>query len=327
MRIVVDDRWIGSHGIGRFAREMISRLDSVESIRHVSKPSAPWDTLLLPFLIQRSHGDLFFSPGYNAPRWSKLPFVFTIHDLIHLEVPTESNPIRVAYYESVVSHGVRSAAAIVTVSQFSKSRILRRYSVPDRKIFVVGNGVSHEFKPNGAVYRPGYSYLLYVGNQKPHKNIERLVEVFARLRNHHDIHIVTTGRNAKHVRMDLEQRSLAQYWHEVGQVSDDELGSLYRGATAVVFPSLYEGFGLPPLEAMACGTPVVVSNVTAIPEVCEDGAMMFNPYSVDSIFEAIESVMADDSQRKRLIEKGLTRAGEFTWDKSFHLLCEVFARV
>ena len=315
-RILVDSRWVGPHGIGRFAREVLKRLPAHETFASRPRPLGLLDTLATARAIRRVRPDVYFSPGFNAPASSAVPFVFTIHDLIHLRVAGESGPLRRAYYRLVVRPGARRAFRVLTVSQHSKKDILAWSGLPAERVVVVGNGVGAEFSPDGPAHRPGYPYLLHVGGHKPHKNLLRLFEAFAASGLSHELRLVLTGRADRAAgrlvrRVHLEGRVIF-----VGELSDKDLPAWYRGAAALVIPSLYEGFGLPAIEAMACGTVVLASNVTALPEVAGDAALMVDPCSVDAIAEGIRSVVLREELRKTLVAEGLRRCKAFSWDQT-----------
>jgi len=185
--------------------------------------------------------------------------------------------------------------------------------VSAQKVFNVSCGVDSAYRLEGDVYGLSFPYLLCVSNRKPHKNEFRIVQAFARAHIDLRVHLVFTGESNLPLADWIEKQGVTLRVNFVGSVPEEKLPSLYRGATALIFPSLYEGFGLPLLEAMACGTPVVTAKVTALPEVAGDAALLADPTSVDEIAAAIENVTGDDSLRLQLKEKGLARARSFTW--------------
>ncbi len=322
--ILVDYRWVGPHGIGRFAEEILKRLPQTKRLFSGPKPSHPLDPLYLSWVLYvKERPCLFFSPGYNAPLRSSTPFVFTIHDLNHLYVPENSNAFKRLFYQLFILPACYNAYKVLTVSAFSKGKILEWSSIPEEKVVVVGNGVDEKFSPTGPKYNPGFPYLLYIGNRKPHKNINRLLKAFAWSGLSKDLKLLISGKpDAKTIKL-IKQLNLNDEVFFAGLIDDNKLPDFYRGAIAFVFPSLYEGFGLPPLEAMACGTPVLTSNVTSIPEVVGDAALTVDPYDVEAIAHGIKRLTEDGELRAELSRRGIARSKMFTWDKTAELTWKV----
>lgn len=314
--IYADQRWIGNHGIGRFARHVLAGLD-YQSVPLETHPAAAFDGWRLGRALQNatSH-DLFFSPGYNTPLFGAVPFVFTIHDLSHVHCPENSSPVIRLYYATIVKRACRRAEGIFTVSEFTRRQIEEWAGVSPKKLFNVGCGVDPAYYPRGDRFGLPFPYLLCVSNRKRHKNENRMVEAFARAQLDPAIHLVFTGNPADGLGRCIRRLGLTARVDFLGAVTEARLPSLYRGALALVFASLYEGFGLPVLEAMACGTPVVTSKVTALPELAGDAALLVDPTSTNEITYAIERIAGDTSLRAALREKGLKRAGRFSWEST-----------
>jgi glycosyltransferase involved in cell wall biosynthesis len=312
--IYADQRWIGNHGIGRFARHVLARLDYAP-LELASNPAAPFDSLFLARALKRlGPGDLFFSPGYNTPLYCRAPFVFTIHDLTHIHCAESRRAPTALYYATVMKRACRRAASVLTVSEFTRQQIIQWSGLRSEKVLNVGCGVEPAYQPEGDRYEFPFPYLLCVSNRKPHKNESRIVDAFARARLDAGIHLVFTGESQPDLMRLIETRQLRGRVDFVGMVPEPKLPSLYRGAEALIFPSLYEGFGLPILEAMACGVPVVTSNVTAMAEVAGHAALLVNPRSVEQISSAMEQIVGDTSLRRELREKGILRAAHFSWE-------------
>jgi glycosyltransferase involved in cell wall biosynthesis len=311
--IYADQRWIGDHGIGRFARYVLAGID----YRPVSIISAPASSLdiwrLSKELGELTRDDLFFSPGYNSPLFCNSPFVFTIHDLNHIDRPENSNLAKRLYYATVLRSACHRAARILTVSEFSRRRIVNWSGVPDEKVLNVRCGVDPEFQPNVAPYELPFPYLLCVSNRKKHKNEFRILEAFVAAGIDANIRLVFTGEPTAELTAFIARYSATTRVHFTGFVPDAKLPSLYRASTALVFPSLYEGFGLPVLEAMACGLPVVTSNTSALPEVAGQAALLVDPTSVDQISDAITRITCDTALQDMLRKKGLVQASQFSW--------------
>lgn len=311
--LYADQRWIGNHGIGRFARHVLGALE-YWPVRLRSNPAAPLDSWRLArALADLSGHDVFFSPGYNTPLFCRLPFVFTIHDLSHIYCPENSSPAIRLYYATVLKRACRNAVRILTVSEFTRRQIIEWAAVKEEKVFNVGCGVDPAYRPGGPTYRLPFPYLLCVSNRKKHKNEFRLVEAFAQARLASNVCLVFTGDPERKLLRWIERHKLSERIVFLRNVPEAKLPSLYRGATAMVFPSLYEGFGLPVLEAMACGTPVLTSNVTAMPETAGGAALLVNPTQAEEITHAIERIVADQALREQLRDRGLARAARFSW--------------
>jgi len=311
--LYADQRWIGNHGIGRFARHVLAGLD-YQPVPLTSHPAAPLDAWRLARALKNTTAnDLFFSPGYNTPLFCSLPFVFTIHDLSHVYCPENSSPLIRMYYATILRRACHRAAKVFTVSEFTRRQIVEWSGIPPQKVFNVSCGVDAAYRPGEEEYGLPFPYLLCVSNRKRHKNEFRMVEAFAKADIDPRIHLVLTGAPATALSHWIERLKVAPRVDFVGPVSEAKLPSLYRGAKALLFASLYEGFGLPLLEAMACGTPVVTSNTTAMPETAGDAAVLVDPTSVEQISHAICEVVSDVSMRAKLRDKGLARAAQFSW--------------
>lgn len=324
-RVLVDARWIGLHGIGRFAEEVIRRLPEPVDRLGGFPLLHPLEPIWTSFEIARRRPRVFYSPGFNVPLHSAVPMVFTIHDLIHLEVPEERSVLRSAYYAYLVRPATRRAARILTVSEFSKQTIVDWAGVPADRVVVVGNGVGPEFNPGGDAYDPGYPYLLHVGTHKPHRNLPRMLAAFARARLGPEVRLVLTGTPSKRLVEEASALGLEGRVVYAGCVSESMLPAYYRGARAVVLVSTYEGFGLPALEAMACGTPVVASNVSALPEVLDRAGLLVDPYNVESMADAFRKVVEDEGLRSHLRTLGLDRATRYSWDHVSAAVWQVLA--
>jgi glycosyltransferase involved in cell wall biosynthesis len=314
--VLFDARWIGNHGIGRFAGELQKLLPGMTSFQVPRRPWHPLDPALLGATLWRKNPELYFSPGYNSPiGWPK-PFVFTLHDLNHLCVVDNSNAAKRAYYKYVIRPACHRAAFVLTVSEYSKREIAAWAKVKEEKIINVGNGVGLPFTALGRKYEPGYPYLLYVGSRKPHKNLPRLLEAYSRSGVRRDARLLLTGNPDQHIAGEIDRLGLTGDVIFADLQADGDLSEVYRGALALVFPSLYEGFGLPPLEAMACGIPVLTSNLCSLPEVVGDAGVLVDPLNVEAIADGIRRLVRDSDLRADLRTKGLLRAKEFSWDKT-----------
>jgi glycosyltransferase involved in cell wall biosynthesis len=314
--VLYDSRWIGNHGIGRFASELQKRLPEVVPFHSQRPPWHPFDPALLGATLRRLDPQLYFSPGYNSPLGWRGSFVFTLHDLHHLRVPENSNILKRSYYKHVIKPACRKAAVVLTVSEYSRREISEWANVAEERIVNVGNGVGPPFDPQGDSYQPGYPYLLYVGSRKPHKNLPRLLLAYSISGVGKEVRLVISGRADPDIAREVQRLEISDSVVFTPLDSDESLARAYRGAIALLFPSLYEGFGLPPLEALASGTPVLTANVCALPEVVGDAAILVQPEDLDDMAEGIRRIVRDSSLRARLRENGLTRAKLFSWSET-----------
>ncbi|MEA3223035.1 MAG: glycosyltransferase family 1 protein [Thermodesulfobacteriota bacterium] len=283
--------------------------------------------------------EIFWSPHYNIPL---LPVrakkrVVTIHDVYHLAYIDRLKPLEKIYARVVLPMATWLSDKIITVSDFSKKEIVRYTHARPEKINVICNGVEFD-RFNNAKANPDLlkrylltKYILYVGNVKPHKNIIGLIDAFAILHKMaHDIKLVIVGRKEQFITgiqgLDKYINKLGLEDHVVftGVVDDNVLLSLYKGAIMFVFPSFYEGFGLPPIEAMASGTPVVASNAASIPEICGDAAVYVDPYNPGDIANGMIKVLEDSNLRDTLVKKGIEKAKAFTWESSASAHIKIF---
>jgi glycosyltransferase involved in cell wall biosynthesis len=233
------------------------------------------------------------------------------------------------------------SARVLTVSDASKRDILRYFRVPDSKIAVIYNAIDERFHEEPAAdevmrvrerYQLNDPFVLYAGNIKPHKNLERLIEAFHIIRRGDLEHVkllIIGDEISKYaaLRRAVHRYKLHKHVRFFGFVPDATLAILYRLARVFVFPSLYEGFGLPPLEAMASGTPVITSNVSSLPEVVGDAAMLIDPYEPEAIAGAMRRVMADERLREDMRERGLARVRELSWERSIRRVREIYDEV
>ncbi|HVP08962.1 MAG TPA: glycosyltransferase family 1 protein [Burkholderiales bacterium] len=309
-----DARWGGPHGIGRFADEVIARLPDARPLSLPVRRLSLLDPVATALAALRLREGVYFTPGFNPPPRSAVPVVFCIHDLIHLRFPAESTALRRAYYRLVVAPAAQRAARILTVSEFSRREILDWTGLPEERVVVAGDGVSAAFTPDGPRHGPGYPYFLYVGRREPHKNLPGLLAAFASSRCRADAKLLLTG-DPDGATLDLARRlGISERIAFAGTLDDAELAAHYRGAIALAMPSFYEGFGLPMVEAMACGTSVLASNVTALPEIAGEGnALLVDPAREDAIRQALDEFASNAELRNRLKNRGVARAAQFSW--------------
>jgi glycosyltransferase involved in cell wall biosynthesis len=284
-----------------------------------------WDQVALPAALRRSGADVFLSPYYKRPLAAPCPVVITVHDLFFIGYPGRRRPLYDAAMTCLARLYAGGADAIVTDSEHARRAIVERLGVAADRVAVIPVGLGPEFRPTPpspaqrARYRLGPSYALYVGNFQPHKNVPRLLRAWAALAGPAaEAHrLVLAGgdpvRGAELARL-VASLQLGDRVVIPGVVDDADLPALYSGATLVVVPSLEEGFGLPALEAMACGAPVVASRRGALPEVVGDAGVLVDPEDERALALAIARVLGSRDERQGLAQRGLARAGSFTSD-------------
>lgn len=315
MKTYIDERWIGEHGIGRFANVLASNIEFAH-LNMPGSPSSPMDALRFFFrTLSLSKKDLVFSPGYNAPVFIRNPFIFTIHDLNHIDRGENSSFLKRLYYKWIMQRACRHAQAVLTVSEFSKRRIVEWSGIPAERVINVGNGVDAEYSPSATPFQPGYPYVLSVSNRKAHKNEPRLIEAFSRASVPDSVRLLFTGKATPSLMELIDHYQLRERVIFIGRVAESDLPGLYKGALALLFPSLYEGFGLPVIEAMACGCPVLTSNTTSLPEVAGEAALLVDPTSVQEIAGGISAICGDEALRVVMVGKGYRQASRFSWSE------------
>lgn len=359
MRITIDARFFGplGKGLGRYTQRLIEHLEKIDQrnqytilLRRANwdeyQPQAPnfskqladyqWysvaEQIGLPRVLYKLNSDIVHFPHFNVPLLYRRPFVVTVHDLIITTYPTQRATtlgpslykIKHWGYTAVIGHAVRNARTILTVSEYVKADLHRHFHRPSEAIVVTYEG-TNPAQPGAAnpavLARHGLEapYLLYVGNAYPHKNLERLIETFARLRRSHDrLQLVLVGRDDyffQRLRQLVVAHGLISAVRFPGYIPDADLADVYRGATLYVFPSLAEGFGLPPLEAMSYGLPVVSSNTSCLPEILGTAAAYVNPLSVEVMHSVIDRLLRDPAEQQAYRQAGLERIKRFSWEQ------------
>ena len=277
---------------------------------------SPLSPARIAFAVWRANrkAALFWSAGFVPPLFGCSRAIVFVHDLTHLRY---YGRLRRIYYAIVLRWLYARCAAVVCVSDYTCREFLSWSKVDPEKVHVIKNGVPSAFLENRSACRLSYKYVLYPGNHRSYKNIDRLVRAFAKSNiANQGIHLLLTGDECRELRDVIGECHLQNFVHFCGRVPTEELPRLYRGAEAVVFVSLYEGFGLPILEAMASDVPVITSSVSAMPEVAGDAALLVDPYSVDSIAAALVRITCDENLRRELVAKGRRRLNEFDWNRS-----------
>jgi glycosyltransferase involved in cell wall biosynthesis len=363
VRIGFDARAISYRGIGTYSRNLLRQfaalgtevvvfcqdqekdlMPAVESFTLVSANTDPLSAsskASFRSLVQKSKIDLLHVPSPWTPGRLDVPLVATIHDVTPL-LYSRSLPLRLRLrYKGQLKETLSNASQIITVSQISLSTLNAYAGVNPARVRVIHNGVSERFRPDvsdedQAAARRHYSlpdaFAFWVGDFRPEKNLPFLVQAWARLLHHIPDPPVLVLAGAQRgvyrsLLKEVQKRGLGDKVLFPGFISDDDLAAVYSAATLFVFPSLYEGFGLPPLEAMACGTPCVVSRSSSLPEVTGTAALMFNPTSLDGLEECVLRVLEDNDLYEALRQDGLRQSARFPWKKAAEETLDVYRTV
>ncbi len=365
MRFAVDAHALGRHLTGNetYVRNLLRAFSEIDRdsdfLAYISEPSAEalvperfdvrrvasspyarlgWD---IPGRLRTDKVDLLHVQ-YTAPVLCNVPVVVTVHDVSYLQHPEYFTFGRRTQLRCTVAYTIRKAAAVLTVSEFSKESILREYNIPSEKIHVVPNASSSDFRVVGrekavAAARKilGFQqpFVLTVGDLQPRKNHVALIGAFANLVAAHPQlphKLVLVGKDtwfAPKVREAAQNSGVADRIHFAGFVSDADLVSLYNACDCFIFPSLYEGFGLPIIEAMACGRAVACSDTSAMPEVADGAGLLFDPRSEDAMLRAMADILRDSELRGRMERLAVQRASLFSWQRSAKATLDVYKQV
>lgn len=288
-----------------------------------------WEQFDLPRFLKKHGRPVLVNLCNMAPLYYPRNVVM-IHDLAVLHNPKWFSLKFRAYYRWALSQIAGKSLKVLTVSSFSKHKIMELLRVPQERIAVIPGAVAESFSHLADEPFPNKHgrYVLAVSSLDPRKNFARLIEAFLRAKLR-DVKLIVAGGQS-HVFSDPRLQDVLDDADNIvltGYLRDPELAGLYQHALCLVYPSLYEGFGLPALEAMACGCPVVASRIASLPEVCGDAAYYVEPYDIDSIAEGIRKVATDEQLRKTLTEKGSERVAMFSWKASAKRLLEVIEEV
>jgi glycosyltransferase involved in cell wall biosynthesis len=354
-------------GVGRYTRELIEHLAGLVDpnqlvpvyfdFKHAAEPiSIPntnmqairwipgrivqlaWDTIRFPpynWFCQRA--DVYHFPNFILPPLTRGKAVVTIHDLAFLRYPQFAETRNVHYLNKHIRRTAERADAIITVSNFSAREVCNYLNVPPERVFPIHHGIDPRFsrpEPDAicemrnrlGLNRP---YLLTVGTVEPRKNIQHLVRVFERLNDFDGDLVIAGGMGWKTepIMECIRKSTRADAIKCLGFTDDDTLPALYAGADLFLLSSFYEGFGFPPVESMACGTPVVSSTGGSLEEVLGEAAVLLAHFDVEGWTDAIRGLLGDSEQRQRLIEKGYSKAASYTWEKTARQTLDVFSQV
>jgi len=285
--------------------------------------------------------DILHCPAYTAPDVSHCRLIVTIHDMSFLTHPHFHTDENRRFCMIQTLRASRFADAIICVSEATARDVQRYLHINEDRLFVIPEAAGEEFRriDDQAVimktlidYGIQENFILYVGTVEPRKNLSTLIEAYARLRkstSYNEWLVIAGGSGWKNedIYKRVEELGLTSYVKFLGYVSSDALVALYNSCRVFVYPSLYEGFGLPVLEAMACGAPVITSSVSSLPEVAGDAAIAVDPQHIDSLTDSIYSILSDDTMRMELRRKGLYRASRFSWEETARKTLALYARV
>lgn len=352
LKLHIDGRMLYSSGIGRCLREIIKELLSIDRniritlygnfddySRYKREYSVSDDVIIFSedkspiysikeqiagslITLKDKSNDVFYYPHYNLPFIVNKNSVFTIHDFTQFKFPQYFGEKKVKIAKIILNNAVRKAKKIIVVSKSTLQDFNDYFPGYKNKVEVIYNGVSDKFKVLDNKTRKNFSeknklgkYILFIGNNKPHKNISGLIDAFIEVKkDFDDYRLLIISKNFK-----LESKQVDRVKDSViilDEISDDELVYYYNCAHMLVMPSFYEGFGLPVLEAMACGCPVVASDLSSLPELGGDAAVYINPYDVNNIAASMKELIVDNNLRNKLVERGIKRAGLFSWEKA-----------
>ena len=300
-----------------------------------------WHRARLPLPVEFFTGSLslFHATDFVLPpTLPAVPTVLTVHDLSFVRVSDSASPALKQYLDVVVPRSVSRATHILADSQATADDLISFYGVSSKKISVLLSGVNSKFSQDISskvlmttrkkYILDDFPYIFTVGTVQPRKNYIRLIQSLAQLHSKGiDIHLVIAGGKGwldNPIYKAIDDNHMRDFVHFIGFADDEDLPALYKNATCLAFPSLYEGFGLPVLEAMAAGIPVLTSNVSSLPEVAGDAAITVDPYDLEAITDGLQRLILDTELRNTLIQKGLARAQQFTWEKSARQLLGIY---
>ncbi len=348
-KIAIDARMMFSSGIGTYIRNLLPLIlqyykdrdvefyilgypedfvqcpwlsgARIKTIRCESSILSVREQFEIPRLIPKGM-DLFWAPNFNIPVLYTGPMLVTVHDLFFLGMSRFVKDARKVFYASFMFKNIcRRARDIICVSHFTENELLDLFTVDRRKVQVIQNGIDligfHNRKGTRPYPNP---YLLYVGNVKPHKNLRNLFKAFDLIADRIPHHLVVVGKKEGFITSDhraiAESRKFGERIYFTGHVSGEDLQRYLAHAEAMVFPSLYEGFGLPPLEAMACDCPVIASHAASLQEVGGDAVLYTDPYSAQDMADSILKLLTNPKMRQQLVERGRENLKRFSWQKA-----------
>jgi glycosyltransferase involved in cell wall biosynthesis len=306
-----------------------------------------WELTLLASSLKQEKVDIFWGACNFLPPRKVCKYIVTLHDLSSFTFAKSYPLVRRLYYQYLISNATRQADYIVTVSQSTKQDLIKLFSVPETKIKVIYNGVDEIFQPITSAdrltqikekYRLPEKFIFTIGVMEPKKNTEGIIHAYAELKNRPvsynlQSHKLVIGGSRRYGWKNSKIFQLIQslnLWDDIvftDFIEHEDLPAVYNLASVFVFPSFYEGFGLPVIEAMACGTPVITSNISSLPEIACDAAVLVNPYDTAEIANKIQEILNDENKRRQMIDQGLINAKRFSWEFASEQILKLFDEV
>ncbi|MFA6307685.1 MAG: glycosyltransferase family 1 protein [Patescibacteria group bacterium] len=359
MKIVIDFRIFGTKpgGLGRYNQEFLNNLKKLDQENHyiliftedpnISLPAnfeikicdCHWyglkEQLVLPWLLYKLKPDLVHFTHFNVPIFYYGNFVVTIHDLIMTKFPTQKSStlspilfkIKYWFYQQVIRNAIKNSKKIIAVSKFTAKDIKEYFELTDdeaKKINVIYEGVSKYNSSQKTPFQLPQNYFLYVGNAYPHKNLEFLMHTFNEFwQKHPEYYLILVGQK-NYFYQRLAKNIKYSNVIFAGYIADDKLPNYYKNAKAYIFPSLYEGFGLPPLEAMSYGLPVLSSNTTSLPEILGHSVLYFDPQDKDDLKNKMFEIVNNTDLRNTLIRAGYKQIEKYSWHQMTKAILEIY---
>jgi glycosyltransferase involved in cell wall biosynthesis len=324
----------------RVIRGILTRAQIVQAALPSPFLRIAWEQSMLPILARRHRLDVLHSPHYTMPLAKTCRTVVTFHDMTFFLYPQVHLLYKRIFFRTMIPLSARRADALIAISNSTRSDILRILQLPPARVATIPYGIAPIFQPIAAArgrdafcqqHNLPYPFILYVGNLEPRKNLPALVRAFARLVQeglpHTLVFAGARGWNDAPIFATIQELGLTPRIVFTDYIPQVALPALYGAADLFVYPSLYEGFGLPVLEAMACGVPVITSNLSSMPEVAGDAGILVDPNDVNALADAMTRVLTDQVLRATLAAKGLARARSFSWERMAQETLAVYARV
>lgn len=359
-------KWYRGTGIGTYAYQLLNSLNKIDSendyllfmpekcstdicfqknfsVNNISEKLTGnfWDEINIPNILTDKDIEIYHVPhnGVGLPKQKNCSFIITLHDVIPYRMPETASDRLLKIFNEEMPGMVAMSDGIITVSEYSKLDIMKAFNYPKEKIFVTPLASEDIYFPMDKSlckqlvknnYGIDKDFILYVGGFSPRKNIMGLIDAFSKLSlKHPDLRLVIVGTKGKSYD-DYRHRSLKLHIEDKvlfpGFIPVEHMPFFYNAASVFAYPSFYEGFGLPPLEAMACGVPVLASHSTSIPEVVGDGAILFDPLDTNEMFVLMDNMLEDTELRQDLISRGLARASQFSWEKTARKTLEAYLK-
>jgi glycosyltransferase involved in cell wall biosynthesis len=358
-------KWYRGTGIGTYSYQLINSLNKIDkfndyllfmpnnsccdvnfnsnfSIRNITQDMQGnfWDEVNIPNILKSEDIDIYHVPqnGIGLPNEKTCPFVITLHDIIPYKMPETVGERYLEIFLREMPKIIPLCDGIITVSNYSKQDIVKAFNFPEEKIFVTHLANEDIYVPLKKSYCKDFiakyysiedDFILYVGGFSPRKNIVGLIQAYSKLKakNTKLVIVGSQGKSYNLYKSTAEKYNVSNDVIFPGFIPLEHMPIFYNAARLFVYPSLYEGFGLPPIEAMACGTPIIASNTTSVPEVVKDAGILINPYDIDELTKSMEKVLEDSSLRKELINKALLRSSEFSWLKTAKTTLDAFKTI